>query len=165
MERLNILKRLVDLGRLRSTDAPSPRSESSSKDKLFLQKDVVAPSNKARQTVGSLGESIAAERLKAMGYRVLERNVRLTQGEIDIVARDGDVLVFVEVRTRRSMEMGLPEESITERKKQKLRQLVDSYYQARSAGETQSRIDVVVVDLDSSGKPTRVEVIKSAVDG
>lgn len=126
---------------------------------------MVAPSNKARQTVGSLGESIAAERLKAMGYRVLERNVRLTQGEIDIVARDGDVLVFVEVRTRRSMEMGLPEESITERKKQKLRQLVDSYYQARSAGETQSRIDVVVVDLDSSGKPTRVEVIKSAVDG
>lgn len=126
---------------------------------------MVARSSKTRQTVGSLGESIAAERLKAMGYRILEYNVRLPQGEIDIVARDGDVLAFVEVRTRRSAEMGLPEESITERKKQKLRQLVDSYHQVRSTGETQSRIDVVVIDLNSEGKPTRVEVIKSAVDG
>ncbi|MGQ9674820.1 MAG: YraN family protein [Chloroflexota bacterium] len=126
---------------------------------------MVARSSKTRQTVGSLGESIAAERLKAMGYRILEYNVRLPQGEIDIVARDRDVLAFVEVRTRRSAEMGLPEESITERKKQKLRQLVDSYHQVRSAGETQSRIDVVVIDLNSEGQPTRVEVIKSAVDG
>ena len=100
-----------------------------------------------------------------MGYRVLERNVRLSQGEIDIVARDGGALAFIEVRTRRGRELGLAEESITERKKRKLRSLVELYLQTRQIDDEQSRIDVVVVELGRDGAVTRFEVIKNAVGG
>lgn len=113
--------------------------------------------------MGSAGERIAADRLQAMGYQVVERNARLSQGEIDIVAREGGELVFIEVRTRRGREFGLAEESITERKKRKLRSLVDLYLQMRQMGDEQSRIDVVVLELDRDGAVTRFEVIKNAV--
>ena len=113
--------------------------------------------------MGSTGERIAADHLKAMGYQVIDRNVRFSQGEIDIVAREGGELVFVEVRTRRGREFGLAEESITERKKRKLRSLVDLYLQTQRMGDEQSRIDVVVVELDRDGAVTRFEVIKNAI--
>lgn len=100
-----------------------------------------------------------------MGYRLLERNVRLGRGEIDIVARDGSILVFVEVRTRRGSAQGLPEESITWRKKRTLRHLVDQYLQSRRLTDVQCRIDVVVIEIGRQGAPTRIEVIKNAVEG
>jgi len=118
-----------------------------------------------RQRVGSLGEQIAAEHLRAKGYRVLERNVRLAQGEIDIVAQDGDVLAFVEVRTKRGSQMGPLEESIPERKKQKLRQLVDLYLQTRQINGAQIRIDAVLIDMGPDGSPRRIELIKDAIGG
>ncbi len=120
-----------------------------------------------RRRLGLAGEEIAAEYLARQGYAVVGRNVRVPGGEIDIVARDGDCLAFVEVRTRRGGAFGGPEESITAAKAQRLVGLVDAYRDAH-AGEAlpcDSRIDFVAVELDTSGRVVRVELIKSAVEG
>ena len=70
-----------------------------------------------RRRLGQRGEQLAAERLAAMGYEIVERNYRCKAGEIDLVARQGGGWVFVEVRTRRGDRFGTPEESVTARKR------------------------------------------------
>ena len=78
----------------------------------------------SRKKLGAFGERIAGDYLKRQGYEILETNFRCSVGEIDIVARHGDYLVFVEVRTKRNLEFGTPEESITSAKKKKLIELI-----------------------------------------
>ncbi len=99
---------------------------------------------KRRQT-GAFGEKLAAELLVDKGYRIVETNFRCPEGEIDIVARDGDCLVFVEVRARRSRRFGTPEESITGRKKEHIRSAAARYREQREDLPELWRIDVVAV--------------------
>jgi putative endonuclease len=116
-----------------------------------------------RQGLGQTGERLAAERLVQCGYRILERNVRSRYGEIDIVAEDGDDLVFVEVKTRRGVAYGLPEEAVTVRKQQKLIELALYYLDAHACSERSWRIDVVAVQLSSSGKFEEIRIYQHAV--
>ena len=117
-----------------------------------------------RQRLGALGEEVAARRLRELGYTVLERNYRCAAGEIDIVAMDGNVLVLVEVRTRRGGRMGTPEESISPRKKAKMIEVAQTYVAEREyAGDW--RMDVVAVVLGAGGRVERCEVIRNAVEG
>ena len=113
--------------------------------------------------LGQLGERMAAQYLCSQGYWILETNARSSLGEIDIVAQEGDILAFVEVRTRRGSAFGTPEESITARKRQKLRELAEDYRQTHPQAPAAYRIDVVVVELTSGGKMQRVELIRGAV--
>ncbi|MBI2955101.1 MAG: YraN family protein [Chloroflexi bacterium] len=117
-----------------------------------------------RKALGALGEQIAVDHLCKRGLRVLGRNVRTRLGEIDIVAKDAETLVFVEVRTRRSGAFGTPEESITRAKRQKLVHLAEEYVQACSVPLTDYRIDVVLVELLPSGALRRLEWIGNAVE-
>jgi putative endonuclease len=116
----------------------------------------------SRRDAGILGERLAAEFLRGRGYHIIETNYRCPEGEIDIVARYGDSLVFVEVRTKQSRRFGTPEESITSVKKEKMRLVAARYREAHDDLPEQWRIDVVVVELDR-GKPTRIELIENAV--
>ena len=116
-----------------------------------------------RRDTGILGEKLARDFLKKRGYRILETNYRCPEGEIDIVAKHRDCLVFVEVRTKRSREFGSPEESITLTKKERLRVIASHYRQARRDSSPSWRIDVVGVDLDRRGKPLRIELTENAV--
>ncbi len=116
-----------------------------------------------RRETGILGEKLAADFLKKRGYRILETNYRRPEGEIDIVARQKDCLVFVEVRTKGSRQFGTPEESITPAKKEKLRMVAYGYRQTHEKLPEAWRIDVVAVELDWSGKPRRIELIENAV--
>ena len=118
-----------------------------------------------RQKLGQVGEDIAAAYLVRQGFTVLARNVRLPEGELDIVARDGECLAFVEVRTRRGSRYGSPEESITPEKQRKLITLAQSYLQAHPDVTGPWRIDVVAVVLDARGYLERVTLIRSAVEG
>lgn len=77
--------------------------------------------------LGEKGEGIAVSFLKKNGYSIIERNYRNTFGEIDIIARDNETLVFIEVKTRESMEFGLPFESVTMRKRKKIAKVALSY--------------------------------------
>jgi putative endonuclease len=117
-----------------------------------------------RQAVGALGEKLAAGFLRKRGYHIIETNYRCPAGEIDIVARQGETLVFIEVRTKSSQEFGSPEESITSAKKARLRALAAHYAQTHDNLPSQ-RIDVVSVELDKKGRVSRIEIIENAVGG
>lgn len=96
------------------------------------------------QEKGRGGEAFAARFLVEQGYEILERNFRCRQGEIDLIARDGNDLVFVEVKFRRGKGQGLPEEAVDFRKQEKIRQAA-RYYLYRNGYEedTACRFDVV----------------------
>ena len=111
---------------------------------------------------GIEGEELAVRVLKKKRYKIVERNFRTPAGEIDIVARDGKCLVFVEVRTRGSIELGLPQETVVARKQKKLCTAARWYLQKKRVGDDACRFDVVaVVMLDEESTP-QVEVIKDA---
>ncbi len=116
-----------------------------------------------RKDTGALGEKLARDFLKKRGYHILETNYRYPEGEVDIVARHKDCLVFVEVRTKRSLEFGSPEESITKTKMEKLRVAAARYRQTHDNLPPTWRIDVVAIELDQRGKPSRIELIENAV--
>ena len=116
-----------------------------------------------RRDTGVLGEKLARDFLDRNGYHILETNYRCPQGEIDIIARQGDFLVFVEVRTKTSRRFGSPEESITEAKMAKLRAVATHYGQSHDNLPPSWRIDVVAVELDRSGRASRIELIENAV--
>ncbi len=99
-----------------------------------------------RQALGKWGENIAATYLLDKGYEILERNVRTSYGELDLVTRFGDVLVFVEVKTRRTTEFGLPEKSITQQKMSHILQAAQSYLIAHEFPEIDWRIDVIAIN-------------------
>ena len=116
-----------------------------------------------RRDAGILGEKLAGDFLKKRGYRIKETNYRCPQGEIDIVAKHKDSLVFIEVRTKTSLEFGSPEESITPAKKERMRAAALHYQQAHNDLPLLWRIDVVAVELDRKGELSRIELIENAV--
>ena len=118
-----------------------------------------------RRETGILGENLARGYLEKLGYHILESNYRCPESEIDIVAKDKDYIVFVEVRTKRSLEFGSPEESITSAKIKRLRASVLYYLQAHPDLSQLSRIDVVVVELNYEGEISRIDLIENAVGG
>lgn len=99
------------------------------------------------QRVGKWGEETAAEYLTARGCEIVARNVRTPYGEIDIIAKQGDITIFVEVKTRTSDKMGLPEESITARKRQHMISAAEHYAAEHEIDRWQ--IDVISIE----GKP------------
>ncbi len=116
-----------------------------------------------RAALGKLGEDLAAEHLRKAGYQVLERNVRTRYGEIDLVARDGDCVVFVEVRTMAS-DMMTPEESVTLRKQRQVASLGFRYLQEHGMTDADWRADVVAIEMGPAGKPVRFEHYVNAVE-
>jgi putative endonuclease len=115
------------------------------------------------RSLGIQGENAAARRLSELGYEILARNVRTPFGELDLVARQAEMTVFIEVKTRRSRSHGLPEESITPRKRTHLISSAQHYLQAVDRSAAAWRIDLVAVDVDSAGAIRRIEVFENAV--
>ncbi len=115
--------------------------------------------------LGTHGERLAEEHLVGLGYRILDRNWRWRKGELDLVAERGQEIVFVEVKSRRSQTYGLPEESITRAKREKLIQAAYAYLGSANRQDVHWRIDVVAIDMDRDGEVVRLEHIVSAVEG
>lgn len=99
------------------------------------------------QRIGKWGEEIAAEYLTQRGYEIVARNIRTPYGEIDVIAKQNDIIIFVEVKTRTSNTMGLPEEAITPRKREHMLAAADHYAAENKIDHWQ--IDVVAIE----GKP------------
>lgn len=104
------------------------------------------------------GEDLAVKSLKKAGYKVLVRNYRNPLGEIDIVAKEEDVIVFVEVKTRKVTKFGLAKEAVHLQKQKKLIRLAQAYLKQHRLTEVRARFDVVAIQLDSN----RIEIIKNA---
>jgi putative endonuclease len=103
--------------------------------------------NTQNQTIGRRGESLAAGYLQAKGYTILERNYRTPYGEIDLIAATGDVIAFVEVKTRTSKSLGPPEISITPRKIEHMRNAAEYFIQQHPDMIKDWRLDVLTVQL------------------
>lgn len=109
-----------------------------------------------RQKLGGFGERVAAHRLESLGMTIIGRNVRVGRAELDLVARDGQETVVVEVRTRRGAA-GLAAESLTPAKLRRLWHAAMQYAAEHSLDIERIRIDVVAVELDSHGATRNVE--------
>lgn len=110
---------------------------------------------------GNFGENLACEYLKRHGYRILERNYRIRGGEIDIVAQDGEYLVFVEVKARWSHEYGLPSESMTPWKIKALLKTAKFYLNKIDCGDKGYRLDFISLDFADGKDNPRIELIKN----
>src|SRR4030095_244342 len=107
---------------------------------------------KHNQRIGQWGEETAVEHLTQLGYEMLARNIRTPYGEIDVVARQGNMTIFVEVKTRTSNTMGLPEDSITARKRQHILSAADHYAAEKEIDHWQ--IDVISIEGRPNTKTT-----------
>jgi len=115
-----------------------------------------------RLCLGQQGEKLAVARLKELKYKIVERNYRCSLGEIDIIAREKDTLVFVEVKTRATKKFGAPAEAVSKYKQRQLSRVALTYLNQKKLGEVLSRFDVVTVEVVW---PTpRIEVIQDAFE-
>jgi putative endonuclease len=110
--------------------------------------------------LGEWGERTAARRLSRRGYRIIARNYRASGAEIDLIALDGDTLVFVEVKTRRTDVCGEGTEAVDSRKRVQIKRAAAHFIQRHRADERAIRFDVVA--LRSVGPFARLEIIKDA---
>jgi putative endonuclease len=103
--------------------------------------------NRDKIELGIKGESLAEEYLKDLGYEIVNRNERVGHSDIDILARDGEVLVFVEVRTKSDGDRGMPEETLTERKLTRMKKTAELYI-AFHRYQGAARMDGICIILD-----------------
>jgi putative endonuclease len=116
----------------------------------------------ARQLLGKTGEDLACRELERRGYAIIARRYRERRGELDIIARDGATLVFVEVKAREDLRFGAGSEAITARKQRRMAQLAVEYMARHHITDCPCRFDVVSIHFEA-GEPV-VEVFQNAFD-
>lgn len=107
----------------------------------------------ASKRTGNTGEDLAVDILIKKGYQIIERNYRFGKGEIDIIAKDGDALVFVEVKARKNLEYGPPELAITKAKQRQIKKISDAYIYEKEINDTNCRIDLIAILFREKEKP------------
>lgn len=115
-----------------------------------------------RKSIGRYGEDLACEHLRSKGYNIIVRNYRIKLGEIDIIAGIAGVLVFVEVKTRKSLSYGYGLESITWKKQQTIKRIAEYYYNSLHDKNLQARIDVIDIVLNQDNSLQQIKHIESA---
>jgi putative endonuclease len=118
---------------------------------------------KAGKNTGCLGEEIAVAYLRHKGYSIVERNYRRRFGEIDIIAKDGETVVFVEVKTRKSARFGSPFDAVDLHKQKKMSRVALAYLSSCRLFDRPARFDVVAVFLRRGSSP-EVEIIQDAFE-
>ena len=116
-----------------------------------------------RRVVGQEGEAAAETHLRRKGYRIIARNLRSSMGELDLIAEDGGVLVFVEVKARRTDEFGGAVHAVDQRKQKKLIRLASQYLARRHLINRSCRFDVVLLQ-ETGAKIGQVEHIQNAFE-
>ena len=115
-----------------------------------------------RLDLGKTGEDLALQEIERLGYRCIARNYRCALGEVDLVAADGDTLVFIEIKTRRGKSLAYAKEAVTLRKRRQLSKVALAYMKANRCPDAKARFEVVAVNL--SGGVSRIEVVKDAFE-
>jgi putative endonuclease len=116
-----------------------------------------------RQSLGHLGEAIAAAFLEKKGYAILERNWRTPYGEIDLITQREDVIAFVEVKTRASRSLGPPEISITTRKAEHMRCSAEYFIQQHPELINDWRIDAITIQLHDDSSPPLIDHFENVI--
>ena len=128
--------------------------------------DAPAPRDIGRSDVGRIGERIARHHLAGKGYRIVDANYQCPWGEVDLIALDGPVWVFVEVRARRSAAYGSPEESVTPAKARRLTLTAQDFLQQRVADSAnlEWRIDLVAIRLGPGRRVLSISHLENIVE-
>lgn len=117
-----------------------------------------------QKMLGDWGETEARRYLETKAYVFIERNFRVPEGEIDLVMQDGDIVVFIEVKTRTSDRFGAPEESVSAAKRKRLLRAAWAFLQEREMIDTSWRIDVVAIEASPNWTIQRLDHYQSAFD-
>ena len=115
-----------------------------------------------RLSLGKFGEDLAFKEIKGLGYKKIIRNYRCPLGEVDLIAIDGDTLVFIEVKTRKGRPLAYAKEAVNDRKRRQLSKVALFYMKSNNLNEVRARFDVVAVSL--AGGEQQVEVIRNAFE-
>lgn len=114
------------------------------------------------QKLGEKGEALAAWYLRKNGYKIIEQNYRSQLGEIDIIAKEKKTIVFVEVKSRKSVRYGSPKWAVTPRKQRKISMVALHYLKSTRQTGVKARFDVVAITANRD--EPRIEVVKNAFD-
>jgi putative endonuclease len=117
---------------------------------------------KERLSLGKFGEDLALKEIKGLGYKRIIRNYRCPLGEIDLIATDGDTLVFIEVKTRKGRSLAYAKEAVNDKKRRQLSKVALFYMKSHNLNEVRARFDVVAVSL--AGVEQQVEVVRNAFE-
>lgn len=131
----------------------------------LLSKNLYNKEKTTAVSIGNIGEEAAVQALKKRGYKIIERNYRTKMGEIDIIAKDGEYTVFVEVRLRKSNAFGSPADTIDERKQQKIIKTAQLYAVKNDIYDTPMRFDAVLINAETDGEKLvneEIQIIKNA---
>ena len=115
-----------------------------------------------RLDLGKLGEELAFKKIKRIGYKCLARNYRCPLGEVDLIAKDGDTLVFIEIKTRKGKSIGYAKEAVDGRKRRQLSKVALTYIKANDCWHMRSRFDVVAINFNNNER--EIEIIKDAFE-
>ena len=115
-----------------------------------------------RLELGKEGEDLALKRVESLGYRCIARNYRCSLGELDLVARDGETLVFIEIKTRKGKSLDYAKEAVHARKQRQMSKVALAYMKKHGCEEARARFDVVVIH--QKGLDREIEVIRNAFD-
>ncbi len=119
------------------------------------------------QKFGEKSESVAVDWLKKQGYRIIELNYRTKLGEIDVIAKQGETLVFIEVKARKSSRFGCPELAVTPKKQKKISMVALYYLKSTKQSNAKARFDVVAINSANSVKAKEspnIKIIKNAFE-
>jgi putative endonuclease len=119
--------------------------------KLNFRKDFVLEKQISPYQLGQLGEKTALRYLKKKKFEIVKKGFRLYRGEIDLIARDRETLVFIEVKARRKGALGLPEESVDIRKQKQIRKIAEGYLALNNIDDMECRFDVISIVFDDKG--------------
>ena len=117
---------------------------------------------KERLDLGRRGETLALKKIKSFGYQCIATNYRCSLGEVDLIAKDGDTIVFIEIKTRKGRSLGYAKEAINERKKRQLSKVALAYLKNNGLLGSKARFDVVAIQV-GEGK-AEIELVKNAFD-
>ncbi len=117
-----------------------------------------------RSRLGTWGEGVAADYILRKGYRLISRNWRCREGELDLAARRGDTIVFLEVKARRSDRFGPPKAALTPAKQRKLQRAAWAYLEAHNLLDAPWQIDMVAIERAPSGRIERLDHFENAVE-
>ncbi|MCZ6677778.1 MAG: YraN family protein [Candidatus Poribacteria bacterium] len=118
----------------------------------------------SRIKIGKIGEALAVEHLKAKGYEIREKNFRTRTGEIDLIVQQGKRIVFVEVKTRRSLKFGTPQAAVTPTKQRQISRIALDYLQAHNLLDAPCRFDVIAILLSPKSEPIELRQIENAFE-
>jgi putative endonuclease len=119
--------------------------------------------SKNSQSLGKQGEEAAAAFLRKKGYKLLRRNFRTKMGEVDIIAKDGDVYCFIEVKTRDSLRFGAPVEAVSSFKQRQIAKAALAFLKENNLLDQKARFDVISVTRSPESE-SRTEIIQNAFD-